>query len=420
MPRSGKKAQRERTRPAYRACGRITRPSGSLLTLRTYRIEPPTRRESERRRAFDQATRLTKWLKIALLVLIVWLLLEKLTTYFRYVGFAALIAVGGLFLAYLVYPLVRAINRRLPLGPSVVIVYACFAVLVGLAAWFLIPILTLDLEQFVSTLPHFQTELRSLIYNTNLPFMQHASPRARAAIDHALTQFSTNLRMGALFATNGVLQAALSFASLAALLIAIPATSIYMLLEANTTKHFFLEALPHRYRDKADSIICQIDVVLGGFVRGQVLVAVTVAAMVAVMLEALRVPYAILIGVWAGVLDLIPYLGAAAGAVPAVLVALLTNGVLDAALASLGFAVIFELEGNLIAPKIVSRTVGVSPLAVIFAVLVGGEAFGFGGMLVAVPVVGVIRVIIENVKPGPHPPALETILGTEAADDSAH
>lgn len=117
---------------------------------------------------------------------------------------------------------------------------------------------------------------------------------------------------------------------------------------------------------------------------------------------------------------MIPYLGAAAGAVPAVLVALLTNGVLDAALASLGFAVIFELEGNLIAPKIVSRTVGVSPLAVIFAVLVGGEAFGFGGMLVAVPVVGVIRVIIENVKPGPHPPALETILGTEAADDSAH
>ncbi len=385
--------------------------------MRTYRIEPPTRSQSERRHALDQANRLTKWLKISLLVLIVWLLLEKLTTYFRYVGFAALIAVGGLFLAYLVYPLVRAVHRRLPLGPSVVIVYACFAVLVALAAWFLIPILTLDIEQFVTTLPHLQTELRRLIYNPNFPFMQHASPKARASLDTALTQLSTNVRTGALFATSHVLQAALSFVSLAALLIAIPATSIYMLLEANTTKRFVLEALPHRYRDKADSIIDQVDVVLGGFVRGQVLVAVTVALMVAVMLETLRVPYAVLIGVWAGVMDLIPYLGAAAGAVPAVLVALLTNGVLDAGVASLGFAVIFELEGNLIAPKIVSRTVGVSPLAVIFAVLVGGEAFGFGGMLVAVPVVGVIRVIIENVKPGPHP-ALASILGTEP-DDAA-
>jgi len=386
--------------------------------MRTYRIEPPTRRESERRHALDQATRLTKWLKISLLVLIVWLLLEKLTTYFRYVGFAALIAVGGLFLAYLVYPLVRTVHRRLPLGPSVVIVYACFAVLVALAAWFLIPILTLDIEQFVTTLPHLQTELRRLIYNPNFPFIQHASPKARASLDTALTQLSTNVRTGALFATSHVLQAALSFVSLAALLIAIPATSIYMLLEAHTTKRFVLEALPHRYREKADSIIDQVDVVLGGFVRGQVLVAVTVALMVAVMLEALHVPYAILIGVWAGVLDLIPYLGAAAGAVPAVLVALLTNGVLDAGLASLGFAVIFELEGNLIAPKIVSHTVGVSPLAVIFAVLVGGEAFGFGGMLVAVPVVGVIRVIIENAKPGPHPPPLASILGTEP-DDAA-
>ncbi|MDQ2909004.1 MAG: AI-2E family transporter [Candidatus Eremiobacteraeota bacterium] len=387
--------------------------------MRTYDIEPPARVEPERPGALEQANRLTKWLKIALLVLIVWLLLEKVTAYFRYVGFAALIAVGGLFLAYLMYPLVRRVSRKLPLGASVVLVYAGFACIVGLAAFFLIPILTLDLEQFVMTLPHLQSELRGLIYNPNFPFMQHASPKARLAIDAAVAGFASQLRANAMFATSSVLTAALSFVSLAALLIAIPATSIYMLLEADPARRFFLETLPHRYRRKAGDIIDQIDVVLGGFVRGQVLVAVTVALMVAVMLEILRVPYAILIGVWAGVLDLIPYLGAAAGAVPAVLVALLTNGLLDAALASAGFAVIFELEGNLIAPKIVSRTVGVSPLAVIFAVLVGGEAFGFGGMLVAVPVVGVVRVIIENVKPRalhPEPdPELEAHSGREPA-----
>lgn len=381
--------------------------------MRIYDSEPPLHAEPPRPSALDQATRLTKWLKIALLVLIVWLLLEKVTAYFRYVGFAALIAVGGLFLAYLMYPLVRQVSRRLPLGASVVIVYAGFALIVGLAAWFLIPILTLDLEQFITTLPHLQAELRGLIYNPNFPFMQHASPKARQTIDGAVAALAAQLRTNALFATNHVLTAALSFVSLAALLIAIPATSVYMLLEANMARRFFLETLPFRYRLKAGDIIDQIDVVLGGFVRGQVLVAVTVALMVAAMLEILRVPYAILIGVWAGVLDLIPYLGAAAGAVPAVLVALLTNGLLDGALASAGFAVIFELEGNLIAPKIVSHTVGVSPLAVIFAVLVGGEAFGFGGMLVAVPVVGVIRVIIENVKPRALHPGLEPAVDVD-------
>ncbi len=394
--------------------------------MRTYDIKPKRdippgpELQADSTHTPEQANRLTKWLKIALLVLICWLLLEKVTAYFRYVGYAALIAVGGLFLAYLVYPLVRGLARRLPLGPSVVIVYACFAVIVGLAAWLLIPILTLDLGQFVATLPHLETQLRQFIYSDNLPFMQHASPSARQAIDAAVTGFAASLRTNALFATNHIMGAALSFVSLAALLIAIPATSIYMLLEAHSAKRFFLETLPYRYRIKADDIIRQIDIVLGGFVRGQVLVAVTVALMVATMLEILRVPYAILIGVWAGVLDLIPYLGAAAGAVPAVLVALLTKGIVDAGLASAGFAVIFELEGNLIAPKIVSRTVGVSPLAVIFAVFVGGEAFGFGGMLVAVPVVGVIRVILENVKPSALHPGAEAPILDDGLAGQAH
>jgi predicted PurR-regulated permease PerM len=196
---------------------------------------------------------------------------------------------------------------------------------------------------------------------------------------------------------------AISLVSLSALIIAVPATSIYMLLEAHAARRFFLAMLPHAHRRRADAIIMQVDAVLGGFIRGQVLVAIVVAIMVTAMLLLLRVPYAVLIGVWAGVLDVVPYLGAAAGAIPGVAIAFLSNGVLDAVLVSFGFAAIFELEGNLIAPKIVSRTVGISPLTVVFAVIVGGEIFGPTGMLIAVPVAGVIRVVIENVRPAPLP-----------------
>jgi predicted PurR-regulated permease PerM len=191
----------------------------------------------------------------------------------------------------------------------------------------------------------------------------------------------------------------LSALALAALFVAIPVVSIYMLAEAETIKRFLLGVLPARGRERAKKVLTDLDEVVGGFVRGQLVVAVSVGLMTTLLLLALRVPFALLIGVWAGLIDVVPYLGAFAGAIPAIAIALISDGLTSALLVTLGFTVINQIEGHLLAPRIVSRTVRVTPLVVVFAVLIGGELFGLAGMFVAVPVAGVLRVIIENVRP---------------------
>ena len=97
----------------------------------------------------------------------------------------------------------------------------------------------------------------------------------------------------------------------------------------------------------------------------------------------MHVRYAVLIGVLAAILDVIPYVGAVATFIPAVSVAFIDHGPGVAVIVAVLFIAIFELEGHLIAPNIVSKTVSLSPLAVILAILIGGELMGIFGMFIA-------------------------------------
>ena len=111
----------------------------------------------------------------------------------------------------------------------------------------------------------------------------------------------------------------------------------------------------------------------------------------------LHVPYPYLFGLLAAVGDLIPYVGAVLAFIPAFTSAVLTNGWINALLVTIAFVTIFEVEGHLIAPNVVGRQVRLSAFVVIIALLIGGEVGGLFGMLVAMPVAGVLRVIVLRV-----------------------
>jgi len=116
--------------------------------------------------------------------------------------------------------------------------------------------------------------------------------------------------------------------------------------------------------------------------------------MLTIALLILRVPYAFLLGLIAAIGDLVPYVGAVLTFIPAVAIALINNGWLNGVIVAAVFIGIYELEGHVIAPAIVSRQVKLTPLMVLLAVLIGAELGGIVGMLVAVPIAGVLRVLI--------------------------
>ena len=109
--------------------------------------------------------------------------------------------------------------------------------------------------------------------------------------------------------------------------------------------------------------------------------------------------HAVLIGAWAGVADVMPYIGPFAGGIPAALVALFVNGWPNMILVVAAFTAINQLEAHLLGPRIVSGTVKVTPLAVIFALLIGAHVLGFLGLIIAVPVAGLIRIALCRLFP---------------------
>lgn len=311
----------------------------------------------------------------------------------------AIIVVGALFFTYLIYPAVNRLNRRLPLGVAIAIVYAAIGLIVIFGASVLLPALGGNIRDFAANAPAIAHGAEASLADPNNPLVAHLpgpAQRYLAELPANLTLLAA--RYGAQTASR-TLEILLSTFSLVALFIVIPVVAAYMLLEAEDLKRGVVGMIPASARLRTLKIISDLDKVIGGFIRGQLIVAATVGALITILLLVLHVKYALLIGIAAGILDVIPYIGALAGWVPAFFIALFTNGWQNALLVTIGIVIVNQLEGHIIAPNVVSKSVELTPLIVVIALIAGGELMGLPGLLIAVPVAGVIRVIIMNFRP---------------------
>lgn len=340
--------------------------------------------------------RITYALKIVGLIVLLSLVFLKILEFVGHVRTVAVIFIGAIFFAYIVYPLVKRLNERLPLWAALLVTYLFIALLLGSAIAFVIPALTENTKQLVTDTPALVRTARTELAHPTNPIVGRLPRKTRSNLYNLPGQLGALLQKYGARTAEGFLKIVVSTITILALFIIIPVFAAYLLIDAENLKRLLLGNLPERARPKTLTIIADLDKVIGGFIRGQLIVAAIVGALITVMLLLLHVKYAILIGVIAGILEIIPYIGAFAGAIPAILIALFTNGWQNALLVALGFVVINQLEGHVIAPNIVSGTVGLSPFVVLLALLTGAELLGIPGMLIAVPVAGIIRVLVVN------------------------
>jgi predicted PurR-regulated permease PerM len=347
--------------------------------------------------------RLTSALQTLLIILVSIVLLVAFVYFVGRVRTVATVVIGAIFLCYVIHPAVRRLNSRLPLWTSILIVYLVFLGIVALALAFAVPAVAQNLRQFAHDAPSLVQAMQNWIADPNNPILSRLPPQVRASIEAIPAELASFFsRYGGIAATN-LLHVLVSAVSVLALFVVIPVVAIYIMLDTNNMYESFIGMFPRQARPKAVKILHDVDEVLGGFIRGQLLVAAIVGVLIIIMLSLLHVRYAILIGIIAGLLEIIPYVGAFAGAIPAILIAAITNGWLSAVFVALGFVVINQLEGHVISPLVVSGKVGLSPLAIVLALLTGGELFGLPGLFLAVPVAGIIRVLIVNLVPSERP-----------------
>ena len=176
--------------------------------------------------------------------------------------------------------------------------------------------------------------------------------------------------------------------------------SIYLLKD----KEFFLTLwqkllsilLPQKIHGVACEILHDINVVVSTFLKGALVDSLIVALLSSIALSILNIKYAVVIGVIGGLLNVIPYFGPFFGMVPAFLVALSNQGLSKAVISVLTLFFVQQLDSNYVYPKIVGTTTGLHPLFVLLSVSVMGYFFGVFGMLVAVPIAGIIQVLVKR------------------------
>ncbi len=180
-------------------------------------------------------------------------------------------------------------------------------------------------------------------------------------------------------------------------LVIIPLVMFYLLRDFDSITERLLNLVPPRHRDKTVEIVREIDRVLANFVRGQLMVALLMGLLYSIGLFLCGTPMSLFIGFVAGLANLVPYLGVVVGFLPA---ALLTYLQTQDWLPILGIAAVFglvqALEGLVLSPRILGETVGLHPVAVILAVLLGGELFGLVGIILGVPAVAILNVLLAR------------------------
>jgi predicted PurR-regulated permease PerM len=172
--------------------------------------------------------------------------------------------------------------------------------------------------------------------------------------------------------------------------------SIYVLSGLPKLRRGLVGLIPDARRGEVLQVGREVGRSVGGFFRGQLLVALFVGVASAVGLTLVKLPFAVLIGVIAGIFNLVPLIGPFIGAVPAVAIGLLSGHPVRALYAALVLLAVQQLDNHLISPTVMGRTVRLHPIVILLSLLAGGAVAGIFGMLLVIPGVAAVKIVATH------------------------
>ncbi len=307
-------------------------------------------------------------------------------------------AIAGL-LAYFGDPLVDRLQR---VHPSRTLAVICVFVIFGLLGLslllFLVPLLQQQILSFLRLLPACLEWVQGhLLPGISATLGLEGELPGLDALRQALAQ---NWQKAGNFALNlvaGISQSGMMLLAWMANLVLIPVVSFYLLRDWDVLMQHLRGLLPRQIEPRVVTVVAEVDQVLAEFLRGQLLVMMALAVIYSTGLALLGLELALLIGITAGLVSFVPYLGLVVGFSFAAIAAFIQfHAVEPVLLAGLVFVVGQLAEGMFLTPRLVGERIGLHPVAVIFAVLAGGQLFGFIGILLALPVAAVIMVLLVH------------------------
>ena len=303
-------------------------------------------------------------------------------------------------LVFLLEPAVRAFERlHIPRVIGAILSFVVLAALILAGVALILPTLRDQADELVRELPTLYVSAldwarefgASLGVNIEELLSQQAieewlnDPANQETVQNLLLGFGA----GAGRLIRGVAEAV-------ALVVLAPVLALYILIDLERFKSSSLDLTPPKHREESSFVAGQMATALGSFVRGQFLVALIVGVASSVGMGLIDLPFWLLIGILAGFLNLIPFLGPIVGAGLAALVALLSGDPQQALWAVLIFTAIQQVDNHVITPLVQRARVNLSPLVIVLALIVGGSVAGLLGVLVAVPLTAAVRILVGH------------------------
>jgi len=336
----------------------------------------------------------SKTIKKVLKFLLVFVLLYLVFLLMPYIK-SLLISIGISFiLSFLLCPLVDSLeNHGLNRTAAVILIFLIFITIIVLGIQFLIPSISEEIKpisQFIqnenaeSIIKQLQSKLEKSIPALQKPEIAEKVSTKLHGILTVLIQKSSKI--------------ILSVLSSFMLIITIPFITFFFLKDGRRIKKYIIQLVPNRYFEMSLNLIYKSSQKLGAYIRGQLLVSFVIGSLSALALFLLDIPYFFIIGIVAGLANMIPYFGPWVGATPGVIIAFFATGSTSTIVSVIvAFALIQLIDNVLVSPLIVSRSVQIHPLLVILVLLTGSSLAGILGMLIAVPVFAVIQVVIKEI-----------------------
>jgi len=312
--------------------------------------------------------------------------------------------IGAFLVAYLFSPLVDKLHKiGLPRWLSISAVFIGIGVVITLAFWYLVPLVWEQLMYAKNSIPsgiHWANYkfLPWLSDSFNLVPMELDVDQISAAImEYVQTNYSAD-SIQAMIAK--LAQSGLNFIQIGGTVVLIPIIAFYFLLDWDRMLDSFRRLIPRRYEEQTLVIVKECHSVLGAFVKGQFLVMVLLGVVYAMGLQLIGLEVGLIIGMVAGLCSIIPYLGFAVGIIAAVIASLFQFGIdwMQLLLVGVVFMIGQAVEGYILQPFLLGDKIGLSPVAVVFAVLAGAQLGGILGMLIALPVAAVIVVLLRHAR----------------------
>lgn len=299
----------------------------------------------------------------------------------------------AIIISYLLNPIVNHFSDRgMPRSLAVLLIYTLFIGCMVILFINMIPIFGKQLNELIEHLPEWNRQVQYMVQEYN----DHGKKILPPGVQHGIQQAIDKMQQSLGDAVGNAMSGIGNRINQLFMVFVIPFLAFYMLKDMNELEMAVFKWLPREKRSSILRLIRSIDQALGNYIRGQFLVCLIIGILAYIGYLIIKLPYALLFAGIVGITNIIPYVGPFLGAIPALLVAAVISKKVVIGVIIVNI-VCQLLESNVISPQIVGRSLHLHPLSIFFALLVGEELAGIIGLILAVPILAVGKVIFAHI-----------------------